>query len=46
MLAVKPAKLEQVAAELGQAETVISLLGATPLAAVEAAFPAAERSSG
>ncbi len=39
VLAVKPAKLEEVAAELEEARSVVSLLGATPLARVEAAFP-------
>ena len=42
VLAVKPAKLEEVAAELGAARTVVSLLGATPLERVAAAFPDAE----
>lgn len=42
VLAVKPAKLEEVAAELAGARVVVSLLGATPLGRVEAAFPAAE----
>jgi pyrroline-5-carboxylate reductase len=42
VLAVKPAKLEEVAGELGKARTVISLLGATSLERVEAAFPGAE----
>jgi pyrroline-5-carboxylate reductase len=42
VLAVKPAKLEQVAAELSAAETVISLLGATSLQRVAEALPAAE----
>jgi pyrroline-5-carboxylate reductase len=42
VLAVKPAALERSAAELGAARSVISLLGATPLARVEAAFPDAE----
>lgn len=41
VLAVKPAKLDEVAAELGGAEVVVSLLGATSLAAAEAAFPRA-----
>ncbi len=39
VLAVKPAKLEQAAAELTGAEVVLSLLGATPLETVAAAFP-------
>jgi len=38
VLAVKPAKLEEVAAELRDAKSVVSLLGATPLEAVETAF--------
>jgi pyrroline-5-carboxylate reductase len=42
ILAVKPAKLEDVAAELVAAETVVSLLGATSLETVKAAFPSAE----
>lgn len=42
VLAVKPAKLHDAAAELGAAKVVVSLLGATPLEAVAAAFPAAE----
>jgi pyrroline-5-carboxylate reductase len=42
VLAVKPAELEEVAAELAEAEVVVSLLGATSLAKVEAAFPEAE----
>jgi pyrroline-5-carboxylate reductase len=42
VLAVKPARLEEVAAELEGARTVVSLLGATPLARIEAAFPAAD----
>lgn len=42
VLAVKPAKLNEVAAELGGARAVISLLGATSLDEVEAAFPGAE----
>jgi pyrroline-5-carboxylate reductase len=41
LLAVKPAKLEQAAGQLGEARTVISLLGATSLQKVEAAFPQA-----
>ena len=39
VLAVKPAGLEQAAAEMGAAGTVVSLLGATPLERVAAAFP-------
>jgi pyrroline-5-carboxylate reductase len=42
VLAVKPAMLEQAAAELGAARVVVSLLGATPLEKVRAAFPDAE----
>jgi pyrroline-5-carboxylate reductase len=42
VLAVKPAALEDVAPELGSAKVVISLLGATPLAAIAAAFPRSE----
>lgn len=42
VLAVKPAKLEQVGGELGGAKAVVSLLGATSLAEVEAALPGAE----
>jgi pyrroline-5-carboxylate reductase len=41
VLAVKPAKLEEAAAQLDGPRTVVSLLGATPLEKVEAAFPAA-----
>ena len=41
VVAVKPAKLEQVAAQLGAARAVISLLGATPLAKVAGLFPEA-----
>jgi pyrroline-5-carboxylate reductase len=39
VIAVKPAKLEQVAPELAAAKAVISLLGATPLARVAGLFP-------
>lgn len=39
VLAVKPARLTEVAVELAGAEAVVSLLGATPLEAVEAALP-------
>jgi pyrroline-5-carboxylate reductase len=39
VLAVKPARLDQVAGELSGAKAVISLLGATSLERVEAAFP-------
>jgi pyrroline-5-carboxylate reductase len=42
LLAVKPAMLAEVAAEMGEATAVVSLLGATPLASVEAAFPGAK----
>jgi len=42
VLAVKPAKLGHVAAELTAAKAVVSLLGATSLEAVKAAFPDAE----
>jgi pyrroline-5-carboxylate reductase len=41
VLAVKPARLEEAAAELQSAEVVVSLLGATSLATVAAAFPSA-----
>jgi pyrroline-5-carboxylate reductase len=39
VLAVKPAKLDGVAAELGAAKVVISLLGATSLDRVRSSFP-------
>lgn len=42
VLAVKPAKLEKVAAELGAAKTVVSLLGATSLERVAGLLPDAE----
>jgi pyrroline-5-carboxylate reductase len=42
VLAVKPAKLGQVAEELAAARVVVSLLGATSLETVKAAFPDAE----
>jgi pyrroline-5-carboxylate reductase len=42
ILAVKPARLDQAAAELGGARVVVSLLGATPLDRVREAFPEAE----
>lgn len=42
VLAVKPARLVEVAAELGEARAIVSLLGATSLDAVQAAFPQAE----
>jgi pyrroline-5-carboxylate reductase len=42
LLAVKPGALQQAASELAGAGSVISILGATPLEKVEAAFPKAE----
>lgn len=42
VLAVKPGALEQAAGELAAASAIISILGATPLERVEAAFPDAE----
>jgi pyrroline-5-carboxylate reductase len=39
VLAVKPAKLGEVAAELSGTKAVVSLLGATPLETVRGAFP-------
>lgn len=42
VLAVKPAKLDEVAAELVGAKKVVSLLAATPLEWVQAALPGAE----
>lgn len=42
VLAVKPATLEEIAAEIGQAKVVLSLLGATSLEQIAAALPAAE----
>jgi pyrroline-5-carboxylate reductase len=42
VLAVKPAKLVDVAAELGGAKVVVSLLGATSLEALRDAFPDAD----
>jgi len=42
VLAVKPVKLADVAGELGAAQAVVSLLGATSLEAVKQAFPHAE----
>jgi pyrroline-5-carboxylate reductase len=42
VLAVKPARLEEVAGELGGAKVVVSLLGATSLDRVRGAFPDAE----
>jgi pyrroline-5-carboxylate reductase len=41
VLAVKPAKLTDAAAELGDAKVVVSVLGATSLEAIAAAFPGA-----
>jgi pyrroline-5-carboxylate reductase len=42
VLAVKPAKLAEAAAELAEAKVVVSLLGATSLEKVRAVFPEAE----
>jgi pyrroline-5-carboxylate reductase len=42
LLAVKPGALQQAAGDLAGAESVISILGATPLENVQAAFPDAE----
>jgi pyrroline-5-carboxylate reductase len=42
LLAVKPGALQQAAGELAGASAVISILGATPLENVQAAFPDAE----
>jgi pyrroline-5-carboxylate reductase len=42
VLAVKPAMLEEVAPEIGQAKVVLSLLGATSLERIAVALPAAE----
>jgi pyrroline-5-carboxylate reductase len=42
LLAVKPGALQQAAGELAGPSSVISILGATPLEKVEAAFPEAE----
>lgn len=42
VLAVKPAKLDEAAAELADVKVLVSLLGATSLERVEAAFPNAE----
>jgi len=42
VLAVKPVKLAEVAAELADAKVVVSLLGATSLETVRGAFPNAE----
>jgi pyrroline-5-carboxylate reductase len=41
VLAVKPGQLEEVAAETGQANAVLSMLGATSVGRVAEAFPAA-----
>lgn len=41
VLAVKPAKLEQVAPELATADEVVSILAAVPLARLQGAFPEA-----
>lgn len=45
VLAVKPAKLADVALEMDAATAVVSLLGATPLAEVRRAFPEARQVS-
>jgi len=42
VLAVKPARLDQAAAELAAAKVLVSLLGATSLKRVQSAFPDAE----
>lgn len=42
ILAVKPARLEEAAVELATAAVIVSLLGATPLSRLEAAFPEAD----
>ncbi len=42
VLAVKPGALQQAAGELADVRSVISILGATPLEKVQAAFPEAE----
>ena len=42
LLAIKPGALQQAAGELVGAESVISILGATPLKNVQAAFPNAQ----
>lgn len=42
IVAVKPAKLEEVAADLGAARRVVSILAAVPLERLRAAFPEAE----
>jgi len=42
VLAVKPAKLGEAAAELGRAKVVVSLLGATSLETLRGAFPDAD----
>jgi pyrroline-5-carboxylate reductase len=42
VVAVKPARLAEVAPQLAGSKAVVSLLGATPLAALEAAFPGSQ----
>src|SRR3954451_565568 len=42
VLAVKPAKLDEVAPDLAAAKSVVSVLAATPLERLTAAFPGAE----
>lgn len=42
VLAVKPAKLDEVAPELGAAQKVVSILAAVPLERLEEAFPEAD----
>ncbi len=42
VLAVKPARLQEAAAELSAAGVIVSLLGATPLERLEVAFPHAD----
>lgn len=42
LLAVKPAKLEEVAPELGEARRVVSVLAAIPVARLQSALPRAE----
>lgn len=42
VLAVKPAKLDEIADELDEAKVIVSLLGATSLERVQGAFPGAE----
>jgi pyrroline-5-carboxylate reductase len=43
VVAVKPAKLDEVAPELGAAREVVSILAAVPLARLQAAFPRADQ---